>query len=334
MSNDIRKFTGRLATLGVAILVLLLAGTIALSLTEEVSLWVGFLHALDVIATTGAYPPKHEVGVEVVRVLLTVLGVGTLFYALVSVTELLVAGHLADLLAARRMQRMIASTSDHFIICGYGRVGRQVARDLRGAGMRYVVIDNDPANREFASGVGVRFIEAAPSDDRALRQAGIERARAVIACVDSDAENVFIALTARELSPEIAIVARASQEDSERKLLRAGASRVISPYKASGSEMARLALHPQVSGVRDVDAEYRMEEILVPAGCSGVGQTIGDIRGGAYIVGLRRTGGGFQPQPQAETVLEAGDVIMAMGTPNTMDRLEALFTPSSAGVPS
>jgi voltage-gated potassium channel len=332
---DIRKFTGRLATLGVAILVLLLAGTIALSLTEEVSLWVGFLHALDVIATTGAYPPKHEVGVEVVRVLLTVLGVGTLFYALVSVTELLVAGHVADLLAARRMQRMIDGTSDHFIICGYGRVGRQVAQDLRGAGMRYVIIDNDPANREFASGVGVRFIEAAPSEDRALRQAGIDRARAVIACVDSDAENVFIALTARELSPEIAIVARASQEDSERKLLRAGASRVISPYKASGSEMARLALHPQVSGVRDVDAEYRMEEILVPAGCSGVGQTIGDIRGGAYIVGLRRTGGGgFQPQPQAETVLEAGDVIMAMGTPNTMDRLEALFTPTSAGVPS
>ena len=331
---DIRKFTGRLATLGVAILVLLLVGTIALSLTEEVSLWVGFLHALDVVATTGAYPPKHEVGVEVVRVLLTILGVGTLFYALVSVTELLVAGHVADLLAARRMQRMIDGTSDHFIICGYGRVGRQVAQDLRGAGMRYVIIDNDPANREFASGVGVRFIEAAPSDDRALRQAGIDRARAVIACVDSDAENVFIALTARELSPEIAIVARASQEDSERKLLRAGASRVISPYKASGSEMARLALHPQVSGVRDVDAEYRMEEILVPAGCSGVGQTIGDIRGGAYIVGLRRTGGGFQPQPQAETVLEAGDVIMAMGTPNTMDRLEALFTPTSAGVPS
>jgi voltage-gated potassium channel len=331
---DIRKFTGRLATLGLAILVLLLAGTIALSLTEEVSLWVGFLHALDVVATTGAYPPKHEVAVEVVRVLLTILGVGTLFYALVSVTELLVAGHVADLLAARRMQRMIDGTSDHFIICGYGRVGRQVAQDLRGAGMRYVIIDDDPANREFASGVGVRFIEAAPSDDRALRQAGIDRARAVIACVDSDAENVFIALTARELSPEIAIVARASQEDSERKLLRAGASRVISPYKASGSEMARLALHPQVSGVRDVDAEYRMEEILVPAGCSGVGQTIGDIRGGAYIVGLRRTGGGFQPQPQAETVLEAGDVIMAMGTPNTMDRLEALFTPTSAGVPS
>jgi voltage-gated potassium channel len=314
--------------------VLILVGAIALSLTEEVSLWVGFLHALDVVATTGAYPPKHEVGVEIVRVLLTILGVGTLFYALVSVTELLVAGHVSDLLAARRMQRMIDGTSDHFIICGYGRVGQQVARDLRGAGMRYVIIDNDPANRESARGVGVRFIEAEPSDDRALRQAGIERARAVIACVDSDAENVFITLTARELSPEIAIVARASQEDSERKLLRAGASRVISPYKASGAEMARLALHPQVSGIRDVDAEYRMEEIVVPAGCAGEGQTIGDIRGGAYIVGLRRSGGGFQPQPQGEIVLQAGDAIMAMGTPNTMDRLEVLFTPTSAGVPS
>ena len=328
--RELRQFVARLAKLGLGIAGLIVAGTVALALTESVSLWTGFLHALDVVATTGAYPPKHEIAVEIVRVTLTILGVGTLFYGLVSVTELLVAGHVADLLAARRMQKMIDATSDHFIICGYGRVGRQVARDLKGAGARYVVIDADPANREFASGVGVRFIEAEPSDDRALRQAGIERARAVIACVDSDAENVFITLTARELSPDIAIVARASQEDSERKLVRAGASRVISPYKASGVEMARIALHPQVSGVRDVAAEYRMEEITVTGGCAGLGQTIGDIRGGAYIVGLRPAAGGFQPQPQPETVLAVGDVIMAMGTPRTMDRLESLFTPTNA----
>jgi voltage-gated potassium channel len=331
--RELAQFVARLAKLGLGIAGLIAAGTVALSLTESVSLWTGFLHALDVVATTGAYPPEHKLGVEIVRVLLTVLGVGTLFYGLVSVTELLVAGHVADLLAARRMQKMIDATTDHFIICGYGRVGRQVARDLKGAGARYVVIDADPANREFASGVGVRFIEAEPSDDRALRQAGIERARAVVACVDSDAENVFITLTARELSPDIAIVARASQEDSERKLVRAGASRVISPYKSSGGEMARIALHPQVSGVRDVAAEYRMEEITVTAGCAGVGQTIGDIRGGSYIVGLKPAAGGFQPQPQAEIVLAVGDVIMAMGTPRTMDRLESLFTPThtSAG---
>jgi voltage-gated potassium channel len=334
--RELAQFVARLAKLGLGIAGLIAAGTVALSLTEDVSLWTGFLHALDVVATTGAYPPEHKIGVEIVRVVLTVLGVGTLFYGLVSVTELLVAGHVADLLAARRMQKMIDATSDHYIICGYGRVGRQVARDLKGAGARYVVIDADPANREFASGVGVRFIEAQASDDRALRQAGIERARAVIACMDSDAENVFVTLTARELSPDIAIVARASQEDSERKLIRAGASRVISPYKASGAEMARLALHPQVSGVLDVDAEYRMEEIRVTDGCEGVGKTIGDIRGGSYIVGLRPAAGGFKPQPQSETVLAAGDVIMAMGTPRTMDRLESLFAPahSPAGAQS
>ncbi|QEC47886.1 hypothetical protein FSW04_10105 [Baekduia soli] len=331
--RELTSFLRRLAALGVAIAGLVVAGAVALSLTEGVDLWTGFLHALDIVATTGAYPVPADVGVEIVRVLLTVLGVGTLFYGLVSVTEFLVAGHVAELLAARRMQRMIDGTSDHFIICGYGRVGRQVARDLRGAGARYVVIDGDPANREFATGVGVRFIEAQPSDDLALRQAGIERARAVIACVDSDAENVFIALTARELNPDIAIVARASQEDSERKLMRAGATRVISPYKASGAEMARLALHPQVSGIVDVDAEYRMEEIEVIDGCAGAGQRIGDIRGGAYIVGLRRAGGGFAPQPPSETVLQPGDVIMAMGTPRTMDRLETLFAPTHAGAP-
>jgi voltage-gated potassium channel len=325
VDRELRIFVARLARLGLAILGLLLAGTVALMLTDGLNLWTAFLHALDIIATTGAYPPQHDTGSEIVRVLLTVLGVGTLFYGLVSVTELLVAGHVAQLLAARRMQRMIDATSDHYIICGYGRVGRQVARDLRGAGARYVVIDADPANREDARGVGVRFIEAEPSDDRALIQAGIERARAVIACVDSDAENVFITLTARELSPDIAIVARAAQEDSERKLVRAGATRVISPYKSSGAEMARIALHPQVSGVRDVDAEYRFEEITVVDGCEGAGQTVGDIRGGAFIVGLRRLGRGFEPQPAPETVLGVGDVIMAMGTPNTMDRLETLF---------
>lgn len=334
VDRDIRKFAARLGRLVIGILALILAGGVALSLTDDVSLGVGLVHALDVVATTGAYPPSGRPASDVVRVVLTVLGVGTLFYALVSVTELLVAGHVAELLAARRMQRVIDATSDHFIICGYGRVGRQVARDLRAAGMRYVIIDNDPVNREASPGIGVRFIDAEPSDDRALRQAGIERARAVIACVDSDAENVFITLTARELSPDIAIVARASQESSEAKLVRAGATRVISPYKASGAEMARLALHPQVSGVRDVDAEYRFEEILVVEGCSGLGQTIGDIRGGAYIVGMRPGGRTFQPQPPSETVIGAGDVIMAIGTPNTMDRLEALFAPSAAGVPS
>jgi len=158
------------------------------------------------------------------------------------------------------------------------------------------------------------------------RAAGIERARAVVACVDSDAENIFIALTARELRADITIVARASDEDSESKLKRAGADRVISPYKASGAEMARLALHPQVTGSVNVIDDYRLEELEIAADAAGVGQMLADVRGGSMIVAMRRDGQ-FQPQPPGDTVLRVGDVLVAMGTPKTMDRLEKLFEP-------
>ena len=147
---------------------------------------------------------------------------------------------------------MIDSDSDHFIVCGYGRVGRQVARDLRpGRARAYVVIDLNPATAGRRA--GRRSAPASRAQRRRRRGAGgggdRAGAAAVIACVDSDAENIFITLSARELRSDILIIARASAEDSEKKLLRAGADRVISPYKTSGSEMARIALHPQVGGV-------------------------------------------------------------------------------------
>jgi voltage-gated potassium channel len=326
--REVRAFLRRLRQLALLIAGIVAGGTIALSLTESAGLWESFQWALDTVATIGSHPNPETVAGQVVKVVLIVVGVGTLFYGLVTVTEVFVAGHLADLLAERRTLKAIEATSYHYIICGFGRVGRQVARDLRAAGARYVVIDDLPENRELAAGVGVRFIEGEATDDEVLRAAGIMRARGVIACVDSDADNIFITLSARELRPEIAIVARAASEDSESKLLRAGATRVISPYKTSGAEMARLALNPQVSGVVDVAPEYRMEEIEVAPGCEGEGQPIADVRGGAIIVGVRFADGTFQPQPPAETILAAGDVVMAMGTLRTVRRLEALFAPS------
>jgi voltage-gated potassium channel len=323
---DVQAFLRRLWALCIAIAALMVLGTVGFMVTEDVGVWRGFEWALDTVATVGSIPPPHSTGGQVVKTALIVLGVGTLFYALVTVTEVFVAGHLAELLAERRTRRAIDATSDHFIICGFGRVGQQVARDVRAAGASYVVVDANPASAERARGVGVRFIEGSASEDEVLRAAGIMRARAVIACVDSDPENIFITLSARELRPDIPIVARASVEESESKLRRAGADRVISPYKASGTEMARLALNPQVSGILDVAPEYRMEEIEVSPGCAGQGQPIGDVRGGAIIVGVRDPAGNFEPQPPAERVLSAGDVLLAMGTKRTMDRLERLFT--------
>jgi voltage-gated potassium channel len=331
--REIRVFLRRIGTLFGAIAALLALGTIGFMITEGTSVWDSFVWALDVVATVGAIRSPTDTGGEIVKVVLIVLGVGTLFYALVSVTEFFVAGHLTGLLDRRRTRRMIDSLHDHYLICGFGRVGRQVARDLGAAGAKYVVIDSNPDSRELAHGVGVRFLEGSPSEDEMLRAAGIERARGIVACVDSDAENIFITLSARELCPGIKIVARASAEDSEKKLLRAGADRVISPYKASGTEMARLALHPNVAGAVELAPEYRMEEIEVTAGCAGSGRSIGEIRGGAIIVAVRQQDGGFVAQPPAETRLSDGDVVVAMGTERTMNRLEALFEPDAAGDP-
>ncbi len=322
--RQLRSFATRVALLVSMVAGLLALGTIGLELSEHVGAWYAFRWALDTVATVGGFDQPHSLAGQIIHVVLIVLGVGTLFYALATVTEFFVAGHLGDLLAARRTQKMIDSLSDHHIICGFGRVGRQVARDLRAARAKYVVVDTNAKNHNLAHGVGVRFIEGDAADDGVLTQAGIERAQSIIACADSDAENIFITLTARELRGDIVIVARAAAEDSEKKLKRAGADRVISPYKSSGTEMAQLALHPQLSGIVDVDAEYRMEEIQVREGCEGVRQTIGDIRGGAIIVGLRRDSA-FQPQPPAETALQPGDVVMAMGTPTTLERLGELF---------
>ena len=326
--RDFAAFLRRLRTLAVVLVAIVALGTVGLIATEDVSVWRGFIWTLDILATVGSIPAPETVPGQIVKVALIVLGVGTLFYGLVTVTEVFVSGHLAELLQERRERKLIDATSDHYIICGFGRVGRQVARDLRAAGARYVVVDHNPDMRDLAQGIGVRFIEGEPSDDEVLRAAGVMRARGVIACVDSDADNIFITLTVRGLRPDIAIVARASEEAVEAKLQRAGATRVISPYKTSGSEMARLALNPQIRGALEVAPQYRMEEIEVAGGSAGEGQPIADVRGGAIIVGVREPSGQFHPQPAAETILHAGDVVMAMGTERTMERLEELFAPA------
>ncbi len=324
-------FMRRLGILLTALVVLIVAGTIAFMITEGTSVGYGFVWTLDTVTTLGAIRNPSDTAGEVVVVGLELLGIGTLFYGLVTVAEFFVSGQLSGLLEERRIEKMIDSYSDHYIICGYGRVGRQVVRDLQAAGAIYIVIDSSPDNHDRARLEGVPYIASDAADDESLLQAGIERARAVIACVDSDAENIFIALTARELRSDILIVARAARSESEKKLLRAGADRVISPYKTSGSEMARFALHPQVAGAFAV-ADYRMEEIEVSPSCTGVGRTVDEIRGQSVIVALRRSDGRIEPQPAPDSVIDAGDMLVALGTPEALDRLEGLFQP--AGVAS
>jgi voltage-gated potassium channel len=325
---ELRMFMRRLVFLQGLLVMLTIAGSVGFSLIEGKSLAFGFAWTIDTITTVGSIPEPRDSAGRALKVGLELLGIGTLFYAFVTVAEFIVTGQLSGVLHERRVQKMIDSHSDHYIICGFGRVGRQVARDLRAAGAKHVVIDDNPDNREAAEAVGVAYIESEPADDEILSEAGIERAKGIIACVDSDAENIFIALTARELRDDILIIARASAEDSEKKLLRAGADRVISPYKTSGAEMARVALHPQVAGAFEV-ADFRMEEIEVSPNCEGVGRKLEDVRGTSMVVALQRVGGRLEPQPAPDTVIGAGDKLIALGTPDALGRLEELFQPAS-----
>jgi voltage-gated potassium channel len=327
--RDLRQVALRIVVLLVALTLLVIAGAIAFALVEGVSVGYGFVETLDTITTLGSVPSPSDAGGRLIVVGLELLGIGTLFYALATVAEFFVSGQLDGLLALRRTHKMIDNYSEHYIICGYGRVGRQAARDLSARGAPYVVIDTNPLNRELAQIEGAVYMEGRASEDDVLIEAGITRARAVIACVDSDAENIFITLSARELRSDILIIARASAEDSEKKLVRAGADRVISPYKTSGSEMARIALHPQIFGAVEV-ADYRIEEIAVPASCAGAGRTVADVRGESVIVALRRGDGAVEPQPSWQAVIEAGDTVIALGGAAALEKLEGVFQPTSA----
>ena len=209
--DELTIFLRRIVLLGASIMGLLLLGMVGLALSEGVGLWYAFRWSLDTAATVGGFPQPRTTEGQIIHVGLIVVGVGTLFYALATVAELFVAGHLGEVLAARRSQKMIDSLTDHHIVCGFGRVGRQVVRDLNAGRARYVVVDSNPESRDRAETLGVRLIEGDATDDAVLEQAGIQRARSIIACADSDADNVFITLTARELRGDIAIVAQSRQ---------------------------------------------------------------------------------------------------------------------------
>ena len=261
--RELGHFLRRLALTAVFLTALLLVGALSFSRFEGTTYWQGVMRAFETVTTVGSVGHPRTLGGEVTEVVVISLGLGTLFYLLGTVSELLVTGHLTGLLGAYRMQRRIADLHDHYLICGFGRVGQRVGRRLKESGVPFVVIDRNPDVRDELEEAGVLHVDGQASDDEVLCEAGIARARAVIACVDSDAENIFVTISARALRPDIEIVARAADEATEKKLIRAGANDVISPYKASGDAMARLAL--DVPGERergmpvDIDQDGRPE---------------------------------------------------------------------------
>ncbi len=323
--NHWRRLGGALALL----LAVLVIGTVG-----YVILGFGTLDAMYQTVTTVATVGFREVqrldaAGKIFTMVLILLGVGATLYAFSVLIETLFEGRLQDLLGRRRMERTIAAMRDHVIVCGWGRVGRAIASEVATAGRELVVVDHDAgrlADCPHATVLGDA------TEDAVLAQAGLDRASAVVAAVDQDAENSFIALSARATRPDIFIVTRARSVDSEEKLRRAGADRVVNPQHIGGSRMAAFVLRPHVAEFLDVvmrehSLEFRLEEIVVGARSPVAGMTLREAhlrdRTGALVLALRDPDGQFVTNPTPDTHIEPLHVLIAIGTEAELSALAA-----------
>jgi voltage-gated potassium channel len=257
---------------------------------------------------------------KVFTMLLVLTGVGTALYTFSVLLETLVEGRLTDLFGRRRMERRISELRDHVIICGWGRVGRTIQSYVAGAGRESVVIEQDPERIAKVDGLTVL---GDATDDSVLQAAGIQRARTLIAALDTDAANLYVTLSARKLRPELFIVARARVDSAEPKLLQAGADRVVNPQHIGGARMAAFAVQPHVAEFVDVvmhdgSLEFRLEEIRISPDSPLAGRSLRDghlrDRTGAMVLAMRSESGRFTTNPPPETVIEPGQVLIAIGT--------------------
>jgi voltage-gated potassium channel len=334
------KFTlGRIARIYAAALSLLVIGTIGFRLILHESLLNSFYRTVVTATLNGLDSPPPTAWGRLWTVLIVLGGVTIFAYVGAAVVEAIAGGVFTGALAERRRRRAIEGLRDHYIICGYGRVGRRVAAEFRAAGVPYVVLDFSQEAITAAQEKGDLYIEGRGTEDEDLAEAGLARATGLVASSDSDADNLYITLSARNARPELTIVARASDEDAEKKLKLAGADRVVTPYSTAGRVMAQLVLKPQVTAFLDVVTtasgdDFLLEEIEVTQTCAQAGKTIRDIRvrdeTGAIIVALRKRDGTFDTTPSPDERIEVGDVLIGVGTPDEIRALEDLFAPQEA----
>jgi voltage-gated potassium channel len=329
----------RLAYAVAALLVVLAGGTVAFhqSLNET---WMQSAYRTVVTISLAGLDtvPKNDSS-RAVSIVLVLVGLTIFAYIATVLVEGISQGVFTGAFAERRRRRTIEHLSDHYIICGYGRVGRRIAAEFLEEGVRFVVLDFSPEALDAARERNLLFVDGSGIEDEDLEAAGLSRATGLVASSDSDADNLYITLSARNARPDLLIVARASDEDAAKKLRLAGADRVVQPYSTAGKEMAKLVLRPQVAAFLDIVStsggpELLFEEIEVKESCREAGKSIRELRirqqTGAMIVALRKGDGTFDTTPEPDAVLDVGDVMIAAGTPEELGRLEELFAPSEA----
>jgi voltage-gated potassium channel len=320
--------------LAVALLVLVMVGgTAGYVIIEGWGPWDAFYMTVTTVSTVG-YREVHELSRagQAFTVVLISGGVGTALYTFSLLIAALVDGSLHRRLEERRRARMLDDLSEHFILCGYGRIGSIIAEQFDREGVPYVVIDRDPERVHAVlekRGLGVA---ADASREEVLRRVGIERARGLIAALGSDAENVYTILSARGLRPELFIVGRADSEDAGRKLLRAGASRVIAPYKIGAVQIAQTAIRPAVVDFVELatsseNLELAMEQVRIGEGSSLAARTIVEAnlrqRFAVIVVGIQRADGRMEFNPPPDATMRGGDQLVVLGRPESLKKLEA-----------
>jgi voltage-gated potassium channel len=268
---------------------------------------------------------------------LILMGVISIGYIVNRFTEAVIQGYFQEGIRLRQVRRAMESLSGHYIICGFSRTGRQIAKEFQAEAVSFVIIDSDVESVRKAQELGYTIYQGDATLDETLIRVGIERAACIVAALPSDAENLYTVLSAKHLNPGIRAIARASTEEALQKLQRGGADAVISPYITGGKRMAAAALRPQVMDFVDgiisgADRQLYMEEFLLDRNiCPVVGQTLGQARlraqTGALILAVRRVDGTLIGGPTPDTVFMPGDVLIAMGTPEQLRALNQLLGP-------
>jgi voltage-gated potassium channel len=328
--NPLSRFRLAVVLLGVIIVY----GITGYTLIDGWDLLDSFYMVIITISTVG-YQEIHPQGAagRIFTSTLIVVGVATMLYGFGVFAETLAENAFGNYRRERQLERSLNQLRDHFIICGYGRIGTQIVAEFENHKVPYAVIDQTEEAVGRLRAEGRLHIEGDASSEELLGQAGIERARGLICAVDSDERAVYIVLSARALNPSLYILARAGRPESIRRLELAGATRTISPYRMAGHLMAELAVRPALVDVLDTlhhgESEIAVEEMLVSAGMAAAGKAIEETglldASAAKLLALRRSDGTLYVNPSPELRLEVGDLLIALGSDDQLLKSASLL---------
>ena len=330
-----RRIVRRIVLILALMVFTLIFGTVGFTLIDNYPPFDAFYMTLITVTTVGYQEihPLSQAG-RIFNSFLIMFGVSAMLFAVGAMTQTIIELELQDRFGKRRRKRAIMHMKDHYIVCGFGRVGRNAAFELQRAGAPFLVIDRSDQRVARAAQAGMLALQADATRDESLREAGVERARGFIAALATDADNVFVILSAKSLNPRLTVVTRASEEDAEEKLRRAGADTVFSPYSIAGHRLAQALVRPHVVQLLDfatqaVGLDVSMEQMRIGPNPAVDSRKLGDLAAPdarLIVLAVGKSDGKMIFNPPAEMEVAGGDVLIVMGEQAALRNLERMLT--------